>query len=190
MVSSGDAGMERKTSCRCPPPFADSDNVQDGDQLPISVSVHAATQGAEANTCDESQEQHGKTAAATAVKLEGVGGGGGGGGGGGDDDGGSGSQSDYSEFAGGEGDEEEQYSDFVEDQVNVNAFLACACVVAKSTLLQSCCETCLPPPPIDKTWGACGTIRLPVTFGDKGLPSHPDSLFVQRLTLLYSLVSG
>ncbi|CAM9342342.1 unnamed protein product, partial [Ectocarpus fasciculatus] len=117
MVSSGDGGREEQTSCQCPPPLVDSDYGQDGDHLPICVSIHATTRGAEKKTSDGSQAQHGKTATAAAAQLEGVGGAeDGGGGGGGDDDGENGSQSEYSEFAGGEGDEEEQYSEFDEGQ--------------------------------------------------------------------------
>ncbi|CAM9869735.1 unnamed protein product, partial [Ectocarpus sp. 12 AP-2014] len=114
MVSSGDIEREEKTSCHCPPPLKDSNNGQDGDRLPICVSVHTATRGAEAKKSGGSQEQHGKMAAAAAVKSEG--GGVGDGDGDGDDNGGGGSQSDSSEFAGGEGDQEEQYSEFDEKQ--------------------------------------------------------------------------
>ncbi|CBJ48873.1 hypothetical protein Esi_0057_0002 [Ectocarpus siliculosus] len=114
MVSSGDIGREEKTSCHCPPPLEDRDNGQDGDHLPISVSVRAATRGAEAEASGGIQEHHEKTAAAAAVTSEGGGIGDGGCDGG--DNGRGGSQSDYSEFAGGQGDEEEQYSEFDEEQ--------------------------------------------------------------------------
>ncbi|CAN0093091.1 unnamed protein product [Ectocarpus sp. 6 AP-2014] len=114
MVSSGDIGREEKTSSHCPPPLEDRDNGQDGNHLPISVSVRAATRGAEAEASGGIQEHHEKTAAAAAVTSEGGGIGDGGCDGG--DNGRGGSQSDYSEFAGGQGDEEEQYSEFDEEQ--------------------------------------------------------------------------
>ncbi|CAM9196611.1 unnamed protein product, partial [Ectocarpus sp. 13 AM-2016] len=114
MVSSGDIGWEEKTSCQRPPPIEESNNGQDGDHLPISVSVQTATRGAEAKKTGGSQEQNGKMAAAAAVKSEGSGVGDGDGDG--DDNGGGGSQSDFSEFARGEGEQEEQYSEFDEEQ--------------------------------------------------------------------------
>ncbi|CAB1099954.1 unnamed protein product [Ectocarpus sp. CCAP 1310/34] len=110
----GDIEREKKTTCQCPPPLEDSDNGQESGHLSTSVSVHSATRGAETKKSCGSQEQHGKTATAAAVKSEG--GGVGDCGGDGDDNGGGGSQPDYSEFAGGEGDEEERYSVFDEEQ--------------------------------------------------------------------------